>query len=129
MVRGRISITATEVDASRLHAREGAYLALHCDRVDLSASELLRGSIFTSSPPIEANSARNTPSTAEYRLGSTPQAATAAATGFRNDLAGELYPTLRWTTAGSHWLMASTSFESVPDALSNTPAVCGIGLQ
>ena len=90
MVRGRISITATEVNASRLHAREGAYLALHCDRVDLSASELLRGSIFTTSPPMEVISARDTPSTAECRLGSTAQAATAAATGFRNHLAGEL---------------------------------------
>jgi hypothetical protein len=90
MVRGRISITATAVNASRLHAREGAYLALHCDRVDLSASELLRGSIFTSSPPMEVMPSGTAPSTVEYPLGSTARAATAAATEFRNDLAGEL---------------------------------------
>jgi uncharacterized protein YjbI with pentapeptide repeats len=88
MVRGRISVTAKEVNASRLQAREGAYLALHCDRVDLSASELLRGSIFTSSPSMEVMPARNT--MAEAHLGSTAKSATAAADRFRNDLSGEL---------------------------------------
>ena len=47
-VRSRISITATEIDAGRLQAREGAQLVLHCAQVDLSDSEFVRRSIVSS---------------------------------------------------------------------------------
>ncbi len=47
-VRSRISITATKIEASRLQAREGAHLVLHCREVDLSDSEFVRRSIVSS---------------------------------------------------------------------------------
>ncbi|MCW2651242.1 MAG: hypothetical protein JWR32_2218 [Mycobacterium sp.] len=60
-VRSRISITATEIDASWLQAREGAHLVLYCPRVDLSDSEFLRRSIVSSPAFAEEIPARNTP--------------------------------------------------------------------
>ena len=87
-VRSRISITATEIDASRLQAREGAHLVLHCARVDLSDSEFLRRSIVSSPAAAE-----QIPPAAPQRQGSPaipPQkaraAAAAAAKKFRDDL-------------------------------------------
>jgi uncharacterized protein YjbI with pentapeptide repeats len=47
-VRSRIFITASQIDARWLQAREGAHLLLRCPRVDLSDSEFLRRSIVSS---------------------------------------------------------------------------------
>jgi hypothetical protein len=49
-VRTRFTITATEIYARGLQAREGAYLVVCCPAVDLSDSEFLRPSIVSSLP-------------------------------------------------------------------------------
>ena len=85
-VRSRISITATDIDASWLQAREGAHLVLHCARVDLSDSEFVRRSIVSSPPAAE-----QIPPRPEITTGQEARAAAAAeAKKFRDDLASEL---------------------------------------
>jgi Pentapeptide repeats (9 copies) len=85
-VRSRISITATEIDASRFQAREGAHLVLHCARVDLSDSEFVRRSIVSSPPAAE-----QLPPRTEITTDQEARAvAAAAAKKFRDNLASEL---------------------------------------
>jgi uncharacterized protein YjbI with pentapeptide repeats len=99
-VRSRISITATEIGASRLQAREGAHLVLHCPRVDLSDSEFLRRSIVSSPAGAEEIPARNTP---EEPSGDSPQEdARAAAAKAAKELRDEL------VSAFAKWKISST---------------------
>jgi uncharacterized protein YjbI with pentapeptide repeats len=92
-VRSRISITATEIDASWFHAREGAHLVLHHARVDLSDSEFLRRSIVSSPAAPEKFPLRAAPAKTKSNGDSArePQeraraAAAVAVESFRSDL-------------------------------------------
>ena len=90
--RSRISITATEIDASWLQAREGAHLVLHCARVDLSDSEFVRRSIVSSPAVAEQipSHLAMMPSQAYSPQMEARSAAAAAAKKFRDDLESEL---------------------------------------
>lgn len=57
----RVSITATEIDASRLQAPQGAQLALSCPKVNLSGSELSCRSLVSTPPLAVEIPVRNAP--------------------------------------------------------------------
>jgi uncharacterized protein YjbI with pentapeptide repeats len=60
-VRGRVSITATSINASWLKAQDGAHLLLRCGGVDLSDSEFVRPSIVSGPTAAEAIPQREMP--------------------------------------------------------------------
>jgi len=90
MVRSRLTITAQQVYAKSLQAREGAHLILHSEQVDLSDAEFLRRTIVASPVTARPVPTRQDATDDEKRRDPARAAAKALAWDLRKTLAHKL---------------------------------------